>query len=232
MGLHGAYEVIADSGVMKGRNFAAGANKKDCHLVNVNPGRDFEPTKVGDIGYPIEGDSCVRCGYSLSFKRGIEVGHLFYLGESYSGSLDATFLDEKGKERCFVMGCYGIGISRLAAAIIEQNNDEMGIIWPKEVAPFDIVIIPTSEKTSGPAGRIYHNLKVAGIEVLWDDRDLSAGVKFKDADLIGIPFKMIIGDTYRREGKVEVKSRRDGKTEKMDENRISGDLKELLKNAR
>ena len=226
------YQLIADSGVMRGGNFVAGGNKKDTHLVNVNPGRDFEPTKVGDIGYPIMGDRCTSCGHPLLFRRGIEVGHLFHLGEKYSRSFNATFLDEMGKERYFVMGCYGIGVSRLPAAIIEQNHDQAGIIWPKEIAPFHAIIIPTTERTSAPAREIYYHLKEAGIEVVWDDRDLSPGVKFNDADLIGIPFKIVMGDTFLEEGKIEVKLRREGRIEKMARNMVSQGLKELLEDAR
>lgn len=231
VGLDG-YQVIADGAVMRGRNFVAGANKKDTHLVNVNPERDFQATKVGDIGYPIMGDGCANCGHVLSFRRGIEVGHLFYLGESYSRSLDVTFLDEMGKERYFVTGCYGIGVSRLPAAVIEQNHDEAGIIWPKEIAPFHAVIIPTTERTFAPSRELYYHLKEARAQVLWDDRNMSAGVKFNDADLIGIPFKIIIGDTFLEEGKIEIKSRREGTIKKMTKNKVSQGLRELIEDAR
>ena len=225
-------KLIADNEVMRGRNFVAGANKKDTHLLNVNPGRDFKPTMVGDIRLPVEGDRCIRCGGKIALRRGIEVGHLFQLGEKYSRDLEATFLDEKGKKRYFVMGCYGIGVSRLPAVIIEQNHDERGIIWPREIAPFEAVVIPAVEQTLKLSEKIYFSLKDAGVEVLLDDRDLSTGMKFADSDLIGIPFKIIIGNTFLREGKVEIKDRRGKNIKKVEEENVPRALKELLRDAK
>jgi len=225
-------KLIADNEVMKGKNFIGGANKKNFHLLNLNPYRDFQPVMVKDIRFFIEGDRCPRCKGSLIIKRGIEVGHLFELGERYSRDLEATFLDKGGEKRYFVMGCYGIGVSRLPAAVIEQNYDERGIIWPREVAPFDAIVIPTTSQTFKPSEEIYLQLKGEKVEVLWDDRDLSAGVKFADSDLMGIPFKVIIGNTFLKEGKIEIKDRREGKVEKVEKKDLSGRIKELLQDAR
>ncbi|MEA3485982.1 MAG: proline--tRNA ligase, partial [Candidatus Aerophobetes bacterium] len=225
-------KLIADNEVMKGRNFVGGANKKDFHLLNLNPYRDFQPAVVRDIRFFVEGDRCPRCRDSLNLKKGIEVGHLFQLGERYSRDFEATFLDEKGEKRYFVMGCYGIGVSRLPAAIIEQNHDERGIIWPGDVAPFDAVVIPTANQTFRASEEIYLQLKEAKIEVLWDNRDLSAGVKFADSDLMGIPFKVIIGNTFLKEGKIEIKHRREGKVEKVEKKDLGRRIKELVQDAR
>ncbi|MFQ6067747.1 MAG: proline--tRNA ligase [bacterium] len=222
------YRLIADNIIMRSRNLVAGANCKDTHLLNVNAGRDFQPTIIGDIGYPLSGDACPRCKSQIEVRRGIEVGHLFQLGKIYSRSLKATFLNEKGEENYFVMGCYGIGVSRLPAAIIEQNHDLQGIIWPPEITPFQAIVIPTSEKTHKVAQVVYQDLKDHGIETLWDDRNLSAGVKFNDADLVGIPFKVIVGDSFLKEDRIEIKTRREAKIEKVKKNMISQRMKRLI----
>jgi len=225
-------KLIADNEVMKGKNFVGGANKKNFHLLNLNPYRDFQPIMVKDIRFFIKGDRCPRCRGDLTIRRGIEVGHLFQLGKRYSRDFEAAFLDEKGGKRHFVMGCYGIGVSRLPAAIIEQNHDEKGIIWPKEVAPFDVIIIPTTNQTFNPSREVYLQLKEAKVEVLWDDRDLSAGMKFADSDLMGIPFKVVIGNTFLKEGKIEIKDRRRGKVEKVEKKDLPRKMKELVQDAR
>ncbi|MBE0477743.1 proline--tRNA ligase [Candidatus Aerophobetes bacterium] len=161
-------------------------------------------------------DKCSVCHAPLRIKRGLEVGHLFHLGYKYSSKLGALFSNEEGEKNPLLMGCYGVGISRIPAAIIEQNNDEDGIIWPKEVAPFKAVVIPTSEQTFDFSEKVYQELKGNSIDVLWDDRDTSAGVKFKDSDLMGIPLKVIIGRTFLKEGKIEVKKRKNGELIKID----------------
>jgi len=220
--------LVVDEVVMQGKNFVAGANKKDTHLINVNPGRDFSPDIVGDIRFVSPGDMCPRCRYPLEIKRGLEVGHLFDLGYKYSSALGAFFLDRKGKKRPLLMGCYGIGISRLPAAIIEQNYDNDGIIWPKEIAPFETIVIPTSEKTFKFSQDIYEKLRENSIDVLWDDRDASAGVKFKDSDLVGIPLKVIIGRTFLKEGKIEIKKRKNGEIIKIDKGKLVQRIGELV----
>jgi len=224
-------KLVVDNTVMQGKNFVTGANKKDVHLINVNPDRDFKPTLTGDIRFPVLGDSCPLCGNETKIKRAIELGQIFHLGEGYSSSLGATFLDKMGKEKYFIMGCYGIGVSRLLAAVIEQNYDKDGIIWPKEIAPFQAVVIATSPDTARAAEGAYLRLKKAGIDTLWDDRDVSAGTKFSDADLLGIPFKVILGNIFLKEDKIEIKTRRPGEKEKVGRNGISQRIKELIKDA-
>ena len=224
-------KLVVDNTVMQGENFVAGANKKDVHLVNVNPNRDFEPILTGDIRFLVSGDRCPLCRNNIKIKRGIELGQIFHLGERYSSSLGATFLDKMGKEKYFIMGCYGIGVSRLLAAVIEQNYDKDGIIWPKEIAPFQAVVIATSPDTARAAEGVYLCLKKAGIDTLWDDRDVSAGIKFSDADLLGIPFKVILGNIFLKEDKIEIKTRRRGEKEKVGRNGIFQRIKELIKDA-
>jgi len=221
--------LVVDETVMKGRNFVAGANKKDAHFINVNPGRDFSPHLIGDIRFVEPGDKCFVCGAPLKITRGIEVGHLFQLGERYSSAFGASFLDKEGKMHPIIMGCYGIGVSRLPAAIIEQHNDKDGIIWPMEIAPFKVVVIPTNERTFKFSEKIYFDLKkVLGDDVLWDDRDTSAGVKFKDSDLVGIPLKVIVGNALLKERKIEIKKRKSGEIIKIDETQLLEKVEELI----
>ncbi len=223
--------LIVDEAVVKGKNFITGSNRKDKHLINVNPARDFHPSLVDNIRLVQKGDKCPQCANILNLTRGMELGHLFQLGTKYSKPLQATFLGREGRKREFVMGCYGIGVSRLPAAIIEQNHDEEGIIWPVEVAPFQVIIISMGPETLEISRRIYLDLQKQGLEVLWDDRELRAGVKFKDADLMGIPLKVILGNTYLTERKVEIKERRRGQIKKVTSDKIYPVLMELLKNA-
>ncbi len=187
-----------------------GANKVDEHLVNVKPGRDFEIKETGQIRNVKAGDRCVNCGGELKILRGIEVGHIFKLGTKYSDAMHAVFQDEHGTEQKMVMGCYGIGVTRIVAAAIEQNSDEKGIIWPEPIAPYRVAVLPVgAEPEVKEAGeRIYEGLTKAGVEVLLDDRDEAPGVKFADADLLGTPWHVIIGKSFRKEGKVEIRSRR------------------------
>ncbi len=205
--------VIVDASVMNMHNFVCGADKKDSHYINVNPGRDFKPDIVTDIRLIQEGDCCQRCGGKLAKARGIEVGQVFKLHTKYSEKLNATFLDENGKEQLMVMGCYGIGVSRTMAAAIEQNNDENGIIWPLAIAPYQAVVVPVNAKNEEQmtlAEKIYEELSAAGVETVLDDRTERAGVKFKDADLIGYPLRITIGPKTIEEGKLEVKIRKSG----------------------
>jgi len=181
-----------------------------------------------DINSILPEGRCPTCGASLRITRGIEIGHLFQLGQHYSRVLGASFLDQKGKLRPLLMGCYGIGISRLPAAIIEQNNDRDGIIWPKEVAPFSAVIISTNERVLDFSEKIYLELKESSMDILWDDRAISAGVKFKDSDLIGIPLKIIIGNAFLREERIEIKKRNTGEVIKMGKVQLLQKLRELI----
>jgi prolyl-tRNA synthetase len=166
----------------------------------------------------VEGDLCRRCGKPLSTWRGIEVGQIFKLGTKYSDKMKACFLDEQGNEKPFVMGCYGIGITRTVAAAIEQHNDKDGIAWPVSIAPFEVLVLPTNvsdEDLRSTAETIYSGLLAMGIEALLDDRDERPGAKFKDADLVGIPFRVTVGNKAAKEGKVEVRIRKSGESVKV-----------------
>ncbi len=189
-------DVIADNEVMGMRNFIVGANEDDCHIENVNPERDFKATLVADIRCIADGDICPVCGKEIKTAQGIEVGHIFKLGTKYSEALGLNFTDDSGEAKPVIMGCYGIGINRCVAAIIEQNHDEAGIIWPMDVAPYKVVVVPVNysdETQKALADEITEKLENAGIEVILDDRDERPGVKFKDWDLIGIPVRITIG---------------------------------------
>ena len=206
-----AIPVIADREVMAMANFVTGAGEEGVHLKNVNPGRDFSPAATGDIRTVTAADRCPECGAGFDFLKGIEVGHIFKLGTSYSEAMNARFLDRDGKEKHFVMGCYGIGVSRIVAAAIEQNHDDDGIIFPLPIAPFQVALLNLAVKDSevtGAAEKLYDDLRAAGIEVLYDDRDERPGVKFKDADLIGLPYRLVLGRKFPETGRVEVRSRK------------------------
>ena len=203
-------KIIADHEVAQGKNLTVGANETDHHLINVNIGRDFE-AEIHDIRSIAEGDACPCCGQSITLARGIEVGHIFKLGTKYSKALNCNYSDEEGNERQMVMGCYGIGINRSMAAVIEQNNDEQGIIWPMEIAPYHVIIVPVNvldETVMNIAQNMYDKLIESNVEVILDDRNERAGVKFNDADLIGIPIRINIG-RKAAEGLVEFKLRSD-----------------------
>lgn len=207
--------IIADATVMLMYNGVCGANRKDTHYLHVNPHRDFQPTMVKDIRLIQLDDPCPRCGQPVKTARGIEAGQVFKLFTKYSKSLQATFLDENGKEQPLVMGCYGIGVSRTMAAAIEQNNDEHGIIWPAAIAPYHAVIIPINSKDQAQfelAESVYSRLQSQNIDPVLDDRNERAGVKFKDADLIGYPLRITVGPKTVNENQLEVKVRRTGET--------------------
>jgi prolyl-tRNA synthetase len=209
-------KIIADFSLINMSNFVMGANKEDHHIKNVNIGRDFKVDEFADLRFAKETDVCPRCNGAVKIARGIEVGHVFKLGTKYTKALKATYLDKNGKEQYMTMGCYGIGIDRTVAATIEQNHDENGIIWPMAIAPFHVIITPVNvnEKEVLKASEIfYQNLLDKGVEVMFDDRDERAGVKFKDADLIGIPLRVTIGPKRLAEGKIEMKNREKGEIE-------------------
>lgn len=216
IGLKGA-RLIVDQRITKMRNIVVGANETDYHLKNVNYGRDFQAEVVEDLLLVEEGDICPNCGNKLYIDRGIEVGNIFQLGTKYSKSLNATFLDENGKEREFVMGSYGVGVSRSVAAIVEQYHDEKGIIWPFVVAPYHVIITVVNTKKEEQIAlgeRLYNELKNKGIEVLLDDRNESAGVKFNDRDLIGIPARITVGK-LASDGIVEFSLRKSSEKEEL-----------------
>ncbi|MCK4350907.1 MAG: proline--tRNA ligase, partial [Candidatus Krumholzibacteria bacterium] len=209
VGLPEDTEIIADPLIEAYESLIVGANKMDTHLTGVVPGRDFSIDRFEDLVWAKEGDLCPECGEPLEMSRGVEVGHIFKLGDKYSTSMNATFIDEKGEMHPFIMGCYGFGISRMAAAAIEQHHDDDGIIWPQSITPMDLLILPVNindEKMFETAVRLEHELEERGIEVLVDDRDQRPGVKFKDADLIGIPLRLTIGKKLK-EGIVELFNR-------------------------
>ncbi|WP_035292602.1 proline--tRNA ligase [Clostridium sp. KNHs214] len=223
--------LLVDEEVKNMYNFIVGGNETGYHYENVNYGRDFKG-EVGDFRNVIEGDKCPRCGASLTIARGIEVGHIFKLGTKYSESMGATFIDEDGEAKPLVMGCYGIGINRTMAAVIEQNNDENGIMWPLSVAPYSVVVIPAVHKDEEQmriAEDIYNKIKAEGIEVILDDRKERAGVKFKDADLIGIPVRITVGKKIK-DGQVEFKLRKNDDLEVIKIEEVLFKVKETLKN--
>jgi len=209
IGLEGV-RIVADPWAWAVRDAVTGANAADKHMMHVAPGRDWQAHVVADIRTVRPGDACVHCGQPLASARGIEVGQIFKLGTKYSAALGATYLDESGQSKPIVMGCYGIGISRTMAAIIEQHHDEKGIRWPVSVAPYHVVIVPVKYDDAQQrqvAEELYEQLLADGVEVVLDDRDERAGVKFNDADLIGFPYRITVGPRSLAEGAVEVTSR-------------------------
>ena len=232
IGIKKGTKIVVDSTVMEMYNAVAGANEVDVHYKNVNPKRDFGEVIVTDIRMIQEGDACPRCGKPVKMTRGIEAGQVFTLGTKYSEALQATFLDENGREKPLIMGCYGIGVSRTMAAAIEQNNDEYGIIWPRAIAPYEVLVVPVNAKTPEQlalAEEIYTELQQAGADVLLDDRKERAGVKFKDADLIGYPLRVTIGPKALEEDQIEVKIRKNGETYNFTREEYKEKVLELLK---
>ncbi|MEF3245548.1 MAG: proline--tRNA ligase [Caldisericaceae bacterium] len=225
-------EVIMDKRILLGNNYVSGANKDGYHFINVNVERDFKPTHITDLRVAKEGDLCPKCGTKLQKFNGIELGHTFKLGTKYSEKMNATFLDEEGKENYFIMGCYGIGIGRTLQAIIEKFHDEKGITWPNNIAPFKVEVIPLNlndESIKNATENVYKLLLDNGIETLLDDREeLSAGEKFNDADLIGIPIQLIVGKAYKKEGKFEIKIRKTNERIFLSTDEIIPKIKEFL----
>ncbi|GJQ26989.1 MAG: proline--tRNA ligase [Phycisphaerae bacterium] len=217
------YRLIVDQAVSVMRNAATGANKTDYHTINVNPGRDFplqgENVVVADVRNVVDGDlSPTGSGSPIRLKKAIEIGHVFKLGTKYSDAMKATFLDNDGKPKSLIMGCYGIGLNRIMAAAIEAHHDENGIIWPASIAPFSVLIValdPREADVMNTAQTLHDELEAAGVDVLFDDRDERAGFKFKDADLIGIPVRITVGRKSLAEGVVELKRRDSTEVEKI-----------------
>lgn len=207
------FDILVDPTVMEMQDACCGANEKDKHYIHVNPARDFTDVRVETIRQIQEGDVCPHCGGKIVRCRGIEVGQVFKVGTKYSEALHATFLDNQGKSHPFVMGCYGIGVTRTVAASIEQNHDDDGIIWPVAIAPYEAVIVPAnnkSEEVMAAAKKLYEDMEDGRDEVVLDDRNERAGIKFKDADLIGYPVRVTIGKKWQQSGCVEIKIRRSG----------------------
>ena len=218
--------VIIDEDVTKMKNFLVGANKTDYHFINVNLS-DIKDYKVGDIKEVKENDYCPKCGKKLYFKHGIEVGNTFKLGDKYSKIMNLTYLDQDNKEKYPVMGCYGIGLGRILASVAEQQNDENGLIWPLEIAPFKVAIVLLNDSAKEYANDLYDKLNSMGIDTLLDDRDERAGVKFNDMDLIGIPIRITIGKKYS-DGLVELKLRKDDKATEVEIDSLISKVKEMI----
>lgn len=223
-------KIVADLSVIELSNHVTGAHQKDYHFVNVNYGRDYKADIIKDIRTVKVGETCPKSDGKLHSARGIECGHVFKLGTKYSEALKATYLDKDGKTQTMIMGCYGIGVSRTMAAAIEQNYDENGIIWPVAIAPYVVDIIPANVKNEAQtslAESIYQKLKAENIDVMLDDRDEKPGFKFKDADLIGFPFKVVVGKRAE-EGIVELKIRKTGETLEILKDEVINKIKELM----
>ncbi len=221
--------ILADECLRQG-TYVVGANKPDTHLRGVVPGRDF-PAEFADLAEARAGDGCVRCGASLAVERVIEVGNIFKLGTKYSVPLRAVYLDEQGKEQPVVMGSYGIGPARIAAAAIEQNHDKDGMIWPEAIAPFQVhlTVVNAKDPQMGPiAEEVYRSLLAADLEVLYDDRDERPGVKFKDADLLGLPLRVTVGAKAAKEGLVEMRRRRTGEVSTVAPAGVAERVREVL----
>ena len=231
VGLKGI-RIIADDSVTSGTNFVAGANKADTHLKNVNYPRDFKADTVADIALTRAGDTCPGCGGKLLSTQGIEVGHVFKLGTFLSEKLGAFYIDTNGDSHPVVMGCYGIGIGRLMAAVVELHHDDKGIIWPLAIAPYQIYLCPLfmeSQKVIDKAENLYAELEAQGLEVLYDDRDESTGVKFNDADLLGIPLRLTISPRTLEKDSVELKWRSEKKSELVPIEKAVAKIRELIK---
>lgn len=223
-------KVFADELVGKMHQAVVGANEAGYHLINVEPERDFGAVTYADLRVVKAGETCPRCQGILQEARGIEVGQIFKLGTKYSKALNATFLDESGKSRLMIMGCYGIGVSRTMAATIEQNYDDNGIKWPLAIAPYQVHLIPVSGDQLEVADNLYNQLADQGVEVLIDDRNERPGVKFKDSDLIGIPLRITVGPKGLAQGEVEVKYRQDGTEERWPLDQVVERVKEFINN--
>ncbi len=231
VGLTG-FRVVADDSVPEATNLVAGGNKPDTHIRNVNYPRDFEADIVADIATARAGDKCQQCGGTLVSTHGIEVGHIFKLLTQYSDKFNALYTDEKGESRTTIMGCYGLGISRLMAAAIEQNHDDKGIIWPVTIAPYHVYLCPlyrAGSQVAETVEKLYTDFQAAGLEVLYDDREESPGVKFNDADLLGIPFRVTVSPRTLEKDGVEFKKRSEKQAEIVPLSEITGKLKELIK---
>lgn len=230
IGLKGDVLIIVDNEIPEMRNFIVGANETGYHIKNVNYGRDFKADVVADIRNIAQGDKCPKCGAPIKIGRGIEVGHIFKLGTKYTDALGAKYIDEDGNEKPIIMGCYGIGINRTVAAVIEQNHDDKGIIWPISIAPYHVIVVPvnvSNETQKKVAEDIYNTLKNAGVEVLIDDRDLRAGVKFNDADLLGIPVRITVGKKAEQ-NMVEIKLRSSDKAEEISATMVIDRIKQII----
>lgn len=226
------FDIICDATVMEMQDACCGANEKDRHYIHVNPARDFGDVRVDTIRQIDAHDVCPECGGEIVLTKGIEVGQVFKLGTKYSEKLGATYLDNNGKSHPLVMGCYGIGVTRTVAASIEQNHDDDGIIWPVAIAPYEVVIVPAnnkSEEVMEAARKLYDEMEDSQDEVVLDDRNERAGIKFKDADLIGYPVRVTIGKKWQQSGNVEIRLRRTGEVIEVPLSECKNKVLEILK---
>ena len=224
-------KIVADESVASGTNFVAGGNKNDFHIKNVNYPRDFKADIVADIALAAAGDGCIECSAKLLATRGVEVGHVFKLGTFLSEKMGAFYIDANGESKPIVMGCYGIGVGRLMAAIIDINHDDKGIIWPQNIAPYQVYVCPLfleDTRVAEKAESLYKELDNMGMEVLYDDRSESTGVKFNDADLLGIPLRITVSPRSLEKGCIEVKWRSEKKTELVPVDEAAKKIKEML----
>ncbi len=222
---------VFDISIKNIKNAITGANEKDKHFTGVNPGRDFEIKEEGDLSTAVEGDLCPKCGKEMTARKGIEVGHIFKLGYKYSEAMNVTVLDENGKAIKPIMGCYGIGVNRTIAAVIDQNNDDRGIMWPISVAPFHVhlVGIAKGDDDKKQVDEIYSIIQESGLEVLYDDRKASPGFKFADSDLVGIPVRITVGKGYFSKGEIEFKLRKSTEIKKLSKDELVSLLEKLKK---
>ncbi|MFQ5827518.1 MAG: proline--tRNA ligase, partial [Dehalococcoidia bacterium] len=231
VGLKGI-RTIGDPSIASGNNLVAGGNKKDTHIKNVNYSRDFQVDTMADIALARAGEGCPNCGRPLLSSRGIEVGHVFKLETFISQKLNATFLDRDGISRPIVMGCYGIGLGRLLAAVVEYSHDEQGIIWPSSIGPYQIYLCPIQQErpeVASAAQSLYGELEHEGMEVLFDDREESPGVKFSDADLLGIPLRVVLSPRTLKEGRAEVKWRQEKDAQLLPLEGITSRIREMFR---
>ena len=223
---------VGDLSITQGNNFVVGANKPDTHFTGANYPRDFQVDVLDDITLAEPGHGCAQCGTPLEAVRGVEVGHIFKLGTFFSESLGAGYLDRDGRQQPIIMGCYGIGVGRLLAAAIEQNHDEKGIVFPAPIAPYHAHLVAlnlSNEEVAEAAEDLYQDLQANGVEVLYDDRlDQTAGVKLNDADLLGLPVRLVISPRNVRAGAVEIKRRTEGEAALVDSAEVLTKVRELL----
>ncbi len=225
-------KLLVDNEVAAMRNFVTGGNEKNYHLKNVNMGRDFEAEAIADLRQITDQDPCPACGAKLGMKKGLEVGHIFKLGTGYSTVMNAVFQDQDGKDKPVVMGCYGVGVSRIVAAAIEQNHDENGMIFPMSLAPMQVIILNLGLKDAAiteTAEALYLELQKYGVDVLLDDRDERPGSKFKDADLLGIPLRITVGKRFTKDGVVEIRQRKDGSVEELEPQQVTHRILEIIR---
>ena len=230
VGLTGV-KTVADDSIQAGSNFAAGANREDYHFQNANYPRDFQVDVITDIALADEGHACPKCGSDLIMRRGIEVGHVFKLGTRYSEALEAFFPDQEGNHRPIIMGCYGIGLGRLLAAAVEQHHDDKGIVFPGAIAPYQVALTALNMENTevvAAAEELYEALQGANVQVIYDDRAESAGVKFNDSDLLGLPVRLVVSPRNLKQDVVELKRRSDSQAITVPTDQALGKVKELL----